>query len=140
MSGFPDDVRAVLRALAEARDGPFYNLYVDLSYAWPGPSANIGFRIYQVGDSPDVWLGVSTSIDPPNGLGVDWSVFLRISIQRLSVEGAVEVNEDAEGNVRVVFSLNSEAATASEAASLIRRFSEEVCAQRAWIGYPGGPS
>jgi hypothetical protein len=136
MTGFPEDLRAVLRALAEARDGPFYRLYVDLTYAWPGPYAGIGFRIYQVADSPDVLLGVSASVQRPNAPGVAWSVVLKVSPHRLSIEGAVEVDEES-GSVKEVFSLNTEAATAAEAADLVSRYSEEVCAQRAWIGYGG---
>ena len=92
--------------------------------------------MYQVADSPDVLLVVSASVQRPNAPGVAWSVVLKISSHRLSIEGAVEVDEES-GSVREVFSLNTEAATAVEAAELIRQYSEEVCSQREWIGNGG---
>jgi hypothetical protein len=138
MNGFPDDLRAVLRTLAEARDGPFYNLYVDLTHAWPGPSADIGFRIHKVADTTDVMLSVGASVNPPGALYVGWSVALMVEPERLTVTGMIEADEAVE-STREVFKLNSEARTAEEAAELIRQYSEEVCAQRAWIGY-GRPS
>jgi GTP:adenosylcobinamide-phosphate guanylyltransferase len=67
VESFPEDVRAVFRALAEARDGPFLKLAVDLSYVRPRPIPSIDFRIYEVADSPDAYVVVGVEWDRPDG-------------------------------------------------------------------------
>jgi hypothetical protein len=76
VAGFPEDLRAVFRALAEARDGPFYALWVHLTGVWPRPLPTLGFRILQVADSEDAILGVWVSGERPDGYEVGWALSL----------------------------------------------------------------
>lgn len=100
MANFAEDLRAVLRALAEARDGDFYRLYVDISYAWPRPFPTIAFRAFQVDKSLDVLVGGVVDGHRPDGSEVEWGVSLRASPERLTVHGGVEITDDS-GTVEV---------------------------------------
>lgn len=129
MAGFPEDFRVVLRALAEARDGPFYDLYVHLPWTRPA-IPTIDFRIFKM-DSQDARVVVGVDGQRPDGFGVTWSLGLDVTSTGFEVSARVEITDKA-GNVDEVFRLSDEGASASDAADLIRRYSSEVCAQRSW--------
>jgi len=136
MASFAEDLRAVFRALAEARDGDFYRLYVDLTYAWPRPIPMIEFRVFQVADSVDALVALGVDGHRPDGSLVRWGVSLRASPQRLTIHGTVEITDDS--GVFEVFKLAGDPADAAEAAELTRRYAAEVCAQRGWMEASGG--
>jgi hypothetical protein len=128
MAGFPEDFRVVFRTLAEARDGPFYDLYVHLP--WKQPTIpTIDFRIFKM-DSQDAWV-VGVDGQRPDGFGVTWSLRLGVASTGFAVSAGVEITDKA-GNVDEVFRLGDEATSAADAADLIQRYSTEVCAQRSW--------
>ena len=129
MAGFPEDFRVVFRALAEARDGPFYDLYVHLP--WTRPTIpRIDFRIFKM-DSQDARVVVGVDGQRPDGFGVTWSLGLDVASTGFGVSASVEITDKA-GNVDEIFGLSDEATSAADAADLIQRYSTEVCAQRSW--------
>ena len=123
-------IRSVLRALAEARDGPLYALYVHLTHRATRP-ARLDFRIYQVADSEDVRVVASVAYERPDGVGLCWSVLVQTVDNELLVEGSVEV-ERANGYQSVV-ELSERTADPARAAALIGQFAAAVCAHRADI-------
>jgi hypothetical protein len=127
--GVPRGLPGGVRALAEARDGPFYDLYVH--QPWKRPTIpTIDFRIFKM-DSQDVWLVVGVDGQRPDGFGVTWSLGLGVASTGFAVSAGVEITDKA-GNVDEVFRLSDEASSAADAADLIQRYSTEVCAQRSW--------
>ena len=126
-----DGVRAILRALAEARDGPFYALFVDLTAVIKKPLPQLGFRIYRVADSDQAMLGLWVSAIRPDGPEVSWSLVLETPPGSLVVTASIEISDD-EGT-HEVFKRSAETAHLSEAPSLISRYAVEVCAERRFL-------
>ncbi len=132
MSSGGHAVRHVLRALAEARDGPLHSLYVHLTHsAARVPPQSVGFRIYQVADSEDVRLVAGVDHVRSDGVGVCWSIAVQTADNELVVEGGVEV-ERATGYEAVV-ELSERTADPVRAAVLVRQFAAEVSAYRSCI-------
>ncbi len=127
-------VRHVLRALAEARDGPLYSLYVHLTHCAARPPS-IGFRIYQVAESEDVRVVAGVEYERPDGVGMCWSVAVQTVDNEVVVEGSVEV-ERATGHEDVV-ELSERTADPARAAALVRQFAAEVSAHRKGIEADG---
>ena len=126
-----DSVRAILRALAEVRDGSFYSLYVDLTYRKAHPLPQIGFRIYQVANSHEAVLGVGVSVTRPDGTIVSWSLSIETSARSLDISGTVELTDD--NGSREVFVRSAETADLQQVANLIHNVADEVCAQKHWF-------
>lgn len=134
--------REILRALAEARDGPFYHLWVKLCGRWwhdllePIRSGTahptIEFRIYQVADSSDALAVVSVNGKRPGGPWYIWSLTVRTERDQLEVSGSVW--SGSEGNEQEVFSVTECAANATDAAHCILRIAGKVCERREGIG------
>ena len=127
-----DEVRAVLRALAEARDREFYELWVLLTRVWPAPLPGIGFRIYQVADSTDSRVVVHVNGTGPDGTQFTWTLAVMTSPHSLFIEGSVDMRTP-EGDETEVFTKTAETSDYREAASIIRALASEVCRQRAWL-------
>ena len=62
-----DGVKLAIRALAELRDGPFYGLWVDLTYLIKHPLPQIDVRVFRIGDGTDAVVGVSVSAQRADG-------------------------------------------------------------------------
>ena len=124
-----DALRNVLRALAEVRGGPFYSLYVDLSYRYKDTvPTNIGFRIDRAADNLNARLVVAVSITRPDGIGICWSVSLQTSAESLHITASVASSDDH--GWREVFERSANTTDSQQAANLIRMFANEVCAKR----------
>jgi len=87
-----NDVRAVLRALAEARDGAFYRLWVQLTKVWPTPSPSIGFKIAKIAQGDDALAIVSVGGTRPDGLEALWSLTVAARAETLAITGEVELS------------------------------------------------
>src|SRR5262245_37654476 len=101
MAGFPEDFRVVFRALAEAKAGPFQDLYVSLPWTRPTiPKSD--FDIFRMADSQDARVVVGVDAWRPDGIGVMWSVRLDVASSKFEVSAGVEIT-DEDGNVDEVF-------------------------------------
>jgi hypothetical protein len=121
-------IRGIFRALAEARDGPFYSLWVELTYRVGHPVPDIGFRIYKVADSVEATLGVWVSAIRPDGAEICWSVCLETASESLIITASVDISDD--DGTRPVFERSADTHDAGEASTLIGVFAGEVCAKR----------
>lgn len=131
-------VREILRALAEARDGPFYHLWVELCDRWwhdmPEPVRSgtalptIEFRIYQVANSVDALAVVSVNGKRPGGPWYTWSLTVRTERDQLEVVGGL--SREGEWDEQEVFSITERASKATVAAECILRIAGKVCEQR----------
>lgn len=124
-------IRAIFRALAEVRDGPFYSLWVELTYRIKHPLPGIGFRIYKVADSVEAALGVWVSAVRPDGAEVSWSVVLKTTSESIVITASVDISDD--DGTRQVFGRSADTGDAGEASTLIRVFAGEVCAKRDFL-------
>ena len=122
-----ESVREILRTLAEVRDGPFYSLWVELTYRIKHPLPQIGFRIFQVADSAEAILGVGVSATRPDGAEIGWSVGLETAPGSLVVSASVDLSDD-KGN-QEVFVRRADTQSCAEASKLIRKYASEVCAE-----------
>ena len=124
-------IRGIFRALAEARDGPFYSLWVELTYRIKHPLPDIGFRIYKVADSVETALGVWVSAIRPDGAEVSWAVGLETTSESLTITASVDISDD--DGTHQVFERSTDTKDASEASTVIRAFAGEVCAKREFL-------
>jgi hypothetical protein len=131
-----EGIRQLLRALAEVRDGPFYSLWVDMTYRVKQPMPQFVFRIFQVNDGINAVLSVNVSAYRADGAEVSWGVGLN-TVDSLNVYGGIEI-DDKDGT-REVFECSEIAASPKMAAEIIRRFAQEVCAQRHWFDMADAP-
>ncbi len=121
-------IRGIFRALADARNGPFYSLWVELTYRIKHPVPGIGFRIYKVTDSVEAMLSVWVSAIRPDGSEVSWSVSLQTASESLIISASVNVADD--DGIYQVFERSAGTKDAKEASTLLRVFAGEVCAKR----------
>lgn len=133
VTGTLDSVRAIMRSLAEARDGPFYGLWVAATHVWPAghPVPEIGFRIYSVAGSDDAFVVVSVSVVRPDGDLVCWSLTALASASCMEISAQVELSTD--GGTEQLFQSAETAETSEEATTLIATYARQVCAQRRWL-------
>ena len=127
-----EGIREILRALAEARDGPFYSLWVELTYRVRHPLPRIEFRIYQAADSAETLLSVWVSATRPDGIEVGWSVGLETTPRALIIWATVDFSDD-QGSHEVL-ELYTETQDAGEAAAQIGVYAGTVCAERDVFG------
>ena len=127
-----DDIRVVLRALAEVRDKEFYSLWVLLTRSWREPLPKIEFRIYQVAHSADAHVVVLVEDTRPDGTEFFWGLAVTTRQDRLVIEGSVAM-QTAEDAGSMVFSKSGETSDPREAASIIHGIASEVCNQRPWL-------
>jgi hypothetical protein len=127
-----DDVRVVLRALAEVRDKEFYPLWVLLTRSWAQPVPRIEFRIFQVAEGLDVRLVVHVCGTRPDGAELDWGIAVMTRPFGLLVEGSIDMRAPGQHGSEV-FCKSHEASDPQEAADLIRSTASEVCRQRRWV-------
>ena len=127
-------IRNVLRALAEARDGPLYSLYVDLSHRAAQPPT-IGFRIYSVADSDEVRVALGVEWQRSDGLPVSWGVTVETAGIEIVVTGGVEI-ERASGYEAVV-EYSDRTTDPERAPELVRRIAADVSAYRECIESTG---
>lgn len=125
-------VASVLRALADARDGPFYELYNDLLPNSMEPEPRIGFRVYRaVGPAEaDSYTVVWVSGTREDGRSVSWSLALEAGV-KLRIVGSVEIDEE-NGVSRVLYEQDEYVDDAGAAARGIAAIAGSVCAQRHW--------
>ncbi len=144
MSTETDGIRQILRALAEARDGPFYSLWLYLLErfdhlgpevrTWLQRRPDIGFRIYQVADSDEAYLVVGASAIRKDGREITWGVSLTTREGDLLVEGTVEYGDD--DGYHPLFSREAATEDPVEAAALIGDYAKQLCEQKRWYEDP----
>jgi hypothetical protein len=133
-----EGAREVLRALLDARDGPFYLLWVDLTdVLWSRlPDAlrtaaglpNIEFRIYGGEDEGSTCTAVGVSGRRMDGVGLIWTVALRTGAEQMEITGAAEIEEGQSS--REIFSVTERTGDTTRAAELIKSIAAQVCARR----------
>jgi hypothetical protein len=123
-----DAIREIFRALTEARDGPFYSLWVELTPSITHPVPEIGFRIYKVADSAETMLGVWVCAIRPDGAEVCWSIRVETNPGSLVIGASVEVSDDR--GTFAALERSTETQDAGEAADRIREYAPGVCAER----------
>ncbi len=124
-------VRGVLRALADVRDGPFYNLFADLPYPVNKPQNKIWFRIMRIADSSDAVAIVAVSLTRSDWIEVFWSLSVKTTDEALIVTGSVEVEMD-EGTV-VVYTNSQTLHDLADVVDRIHTVADEVCSERSWV-------
>jgi hypothetical protein len=128
---FPESsaVLRILRAVADARNGPLYALWVSLR-AEPGrPGPESGVRIYPVADRPDAHLVTWVAAHRGDGREVSWSVGVTARPDSLEVIGTVEVGDDS-GRWDTVYESASTTVSAVEAATAVLDQAAAVAEQR----------
>lgn len=121
-------VEVVLRALADARDGAFYALWLTLLKRGYPQKAKINFRLYRVSDTAGVHIAVWVTQELPDNTEWCWSVGVTTQGDAVVVEGTVE--EDPPYNdLKTRFHLTETTTDAAHAQSLILQFAEQVCQQ-----------
>ena len=127
-----DAVAAVLRSLAEARDGPFYDLWIELLRSETKPLPEIGFRIYRAatpaGATSHTVVGVSGTRE--DGRSVAWTLALDVGSE-VRVTGTVEMDEE-DGGWREMYIETEAVIDAAAAAQAIGTIAASLCAQREW--------
>lgn len=128
-------LRIILRALVEARNGPFGTLWDDLlDGLWTQlPEAvrinssipKIEFRIYPVGDDSNVLVTVGVSAKRPDGIELSWCLTVQTEGDEVVVAGEVAIGDDDE-----VFSTSEQTNDPVRAAQHIASIAEKVCAHR----------
>ena len=129
-------VRAVLRALADVRDGPFYRLWVDLTYLVQTPLPTIDFRIFRVADGDDAMVGVGVSMRRSDGADVGWSISVETSASALHLTSSVAVTTD-DGTLEV-YSKSHTSHDTEDAVETIHAFARDVCNERSWASSTAG--
>jgi hypothetical protein len=122
-----DNVREILRTLAEVRDGPFYSLYVGLTHHSVRPMPQIDFRIYKVADSAETSLHIWVSTTRTDWAEVSWGVSLTTTPKSFVVAASVEISDGDE--IHEVFARLANTQDCSEASKFLRQFANEVCAE-----------
>lgn len=130
-----DDVEAVgvvLRSLADARDGPFYDLWIELLRDQTKPQPEIGFRIFRAamptGATSHTVVGVSGVRS--DGRHVAWTLALDVG-RELSIVGSVEIDEE-DGGSRELYVEEQAVTRADQVATAIGAIADKLCAQRHW--------
>lgn len=125
-------VASVLRSLADARDGPFYALWIDLTRSSAQQQPTIDFRIYHaVGpDEGNTHTVVGVSGVREDGRTVSWALVLDAGSE-LRIIGVVEVDEE-NGGSRALYAREKRVDDAGAAARAIATLAADVCAQREW--------
>jgi len=122
----------VLRALAEARDGPFYNLFVTVTKGARSKSGarppDIGFRIYRVADGGDACVVLHLSAPRLDDVEQTWTLSVQTDGRALVVSG--EVSVENERGSQQLFETSRRTTDETQAASLIHEIAQEVCAYR----------
>ncbi|WP_194820380.1 hypothetical protein [Nocardia sp. XZ_19_385] len=121
----------MLRALAEARAGPFYSLWIHLGYAVHRQSPKIEFRIHQVFPSDGAYLVLYVSAIRQDQMDVHWSLTLAVSGESIKISAHVEVETDSGHDE--VFERCAVVHSATDAVQAIERFAAAVCAERHWF-------
>jgi len=124
-------VNDVLRALADVRDGPFYNLYVDLPQPVERPPKKIDFRIGRIAFSKHAVAGVTVSLTRSDWIEVWWSLAVETTAEALIISGQVGLDVD-EGSVEVY----KNSVTLHDPAYIlgtIHTMADQVCNERSWI-------
>jgi hypothetical protein len=126
--GDAQSIAIVLRSLADARDGPFYELWLDQMRGESKPK--IGFRVYRAAapTDEDSYTVLHVSGVGPDGRGVTWSVSLHAS-DKLRIVGSVEIDAD-DGGTREAYVREHTTDDAEEAARAIAELATDVCARR----------
>jgi len=127
-----DDIRVVLRALAEVRDQEFHGLWVTLTRCWPNPLPRIEFRIYQVAGRADAHVVVVVDGTRPDGAEFSWGLAVTTAQNSLTVEGSVSM-QPADGDGSSLFRTSRETADPQQAADFIQVVAAQVCSQREWL-------
>lgn len=125
-------VASVLRSLADARDGPFYALWIDLMRTSTQRQPTIGFRIYRaVGpDEANSHTVVGVTGVREDGRTLSWTLSLDAGSD-LRITGSVDVDEE-NGESRQLYVQNERVDDAGAAARAITAIAADVCAQRDW--------
>src|ERR1700754_4277338 len=89
-----DNIREVLHALSEARDGVLYSLFVDLTHLIRQPVPKIEFRIFRMSDSDEVAITVGVSGIRSDGTEVCWSLTMETRAGSLVITGCIEISVD----------------------------------------------
>mgnify|MGYP000206241023 CR=1 FL=1 len=126
-----DIIRTILRALADVRDGPFYRLWVDLTYAVQSPQPEIGFRLRRVADSAEVSATVWVSARNSGGTDVGWGISVDTIAEHLVVSASISLTTDT--GEQEVYSVQERTPCAAAAAATVVNFSHTVCSQRQWM-------
>ena len=124
-------VRDVLRALADVRDGSFYELWLELTYVVKTPLPKIGFHIRRIADSKDAFAIVHVSLIRPDGVEVLWSVSVETTDKALIITGTVELETD-EGTVQVYTNSHS-LQDSADIVETIYTLAYHVCSERSWL-------
>ena len=125
----PSAVLRILRAVADARNGPLYGLWVSLR-AEPGRlEPEIGFRIYPTADRPDAYLATWVAARRGDGREVSWSVGVTARPDSLEVIGTVEVGDDS-GRWDTVYESATSTVRAVEAATAVLDRAAALAQQR----------
>lgn len=122
-----------MRSLAEARDGSFYELWVDATHVWRAPVPDIAFRIFRVAGTDDALVVISVSAVREDGESVCWSVTALASESCMEISAQVDIST-AEGTEQP-FRLATTAETSEEAVRLIADYATQVCGQRKWFSH-----
>jgi hypothetical protein len=127
-----DDIRVVLRALAEVRDQEFYKLWVALTRCWPNPLPGIEFRIYQVAGRADAHVVLVVDGTRPDGAECSWGLTVTTAQNSLTIEGSVSMLlADEEGSS--LFRTSRETPDPQQAADVIQAVAAQVCGHREWL-------
>ena len=125
-----DDIRTVLRALADIRRTDFYPLWANLLQSWPEPMPEMEFRIDQIADSTDAAAVVCVEATRPDGTEFVWGLRLITRSGNLVVESSVGFRS-ADGAISdLLFKRSEQSQDPSQAAHLIRTLAAEVCQLR----------
>jgi len=124
-------VLSILRAVADARSGTLYHLWVALDGGSDRPPPEIGFRVYPVSDRPDAYLVAYVTGPREDGREVCWSVGVTARPDSLEVIGTIEVGNGA-GGWEVVRESRLTTTDVAEAAAAVLDRAAEVAGQRQW--------
>jgi hypothetical protein len=126
-----DDIRTVLRALAEVRNTDFYPLWTELLRTWlPDPMPEIEFRIDQIADGADGAAVVCVGATRFDGTEFVWGLRLLTRSGNLVVESTIGTRSPDGASSDLLFKRSEQTQDPVQAADLIRTLAAEVCQRR----------
>jgi hypothetical protein len=128
-------LREILRAFAEVRDGPFHQLWLELTKRVRSPKPKTGFRIFQVANGAEAMVAVWVSARGRKGHELSWGVSVQTVGDELWLLGSVSVG-DGRGS-RALFEVTDRTADGERAAELLRSFATQVCTKLEYLDGSG---
>ena len=128
-----DAVRLILRAFAEAADGPFRSLEQELIRRSRESEPRRGLRIYRLAGTDDAYMVYGLQARRMDREEASWSVGLIATPTLMKVSGEVEVTVPGDESFHSAYERSETTEDPSRGAELLAEFAADVCQHHEWL-------